>query len=156
MSATIKLLIIGLNNNTNNISIKITENNDTDSLKLDTTVLSNGYYLCIYDSTKNNVFSNFILNNIINDIITKMLLSLGTIFDINPNFQTILKDTIRYNIYKFVNYPNTTLNIDDDVFKTSLQYYIELLILSSSKNIKFTNSLINSSYPFFQLIRDTI
>jgi hypothetical protein len=114
------------------------------------------YYMCIYDSKDTYVFSNFILNIIINDIITKMLLATGTIFDINPNFQTILKDNKKYNFYKFISYPNTTLNIDDDIFITSLQYYIELLILSSSKNLKFTNSLINSNYPFFQLIKDTI
>lgn len=152
MSATTILLNIGLIIDTNIISIKITENDESDSLKLSKTILSNGYYVCIYDSTSSNTFSNLILN----DIITKMLLASGTIFDINPNFQTISKDNVRYNVYKFISYPNTTLNIDDDVFKTSLQYYIELLILSSSKNLKFTNSLINNNYPFFQLLRETI
>jgi hypothetical protein len=153
MSTTTKrIFYTGLNINTNNISVTV----NTNSLGLDTTILANGYYMCIYDSTDTYVFSNFILNIIINDIITKMLLATGTIFDINPNFQTILKDNKKYNFYKFISYPNTTLNIDDDIFITSLQYYIELLILSSSKNLKFTNSLINSNYPFFQLIKDTI
>lgn len=153
MSATSKILDVGLNIQSNNISVIVNEN----SLNLNTSILPNGYYICVYDNTTTNVFSNFILNVIINDIIVKMLLASGTIFDINPNFQTILKDNnIKYNVYKFISYPNTTLNIDDEVFKSSLQYYIELLILSSSKNLKFTNSLINSNYPFFELQRDTI
>lgn len=165
MSTTSKILLnVGLNISTNNISVTITENNSTDTsngniadtLRLDTTVLSYGYHICIYDSTTENVFSNFTLNNLSNDIITKMLLALGTIFDINPNFQTISKGSVNYNVYKFISYPNTTLNVDFDVFKISLKYFIELLILSSSKNIKFSNSLINNSYPFFQLPRDTI
>ena len=127
MSATPKILNIGLNIKTNNISVTVN------------------------DSTEFNVFSNFILNIIISDIIKKMLLASGTIFDINPNFQTILKGNAKHNVYEFISYPKNTIDIDDDVFKTSLQYYIELLILSSSKNLKFTNSLINSNYPFFQL-----
>jgi hypothetical protein len=147
MSATPKILNIGLNIKTNNISVTVSDN----SLNLNTTTLSNGYYICIYDSTEFNVFSNFILNIIISDIIKKMLLASGTIFDINPNFQTILKGNAKHNVYEFISYPKNTIDIDDDVFKTSLQYYIELLILSSSKNLKFTNSLINSNYPFFQL-----
>ena len=147
MSATPKILNIGLNINTNNILVTVSDN----SLNLNTTTLSNGYYICIYDSTEINLFSNYSLNIIISDIIKKMLLASGTIFDINPNFQTILKGNTKHNVYEFISYPKNTIDIDDDVFKTSLQYYIELLILSSSKNLKFTNSLINSNYPFFQL-----
>jgi hypothetical protein len=147
MSATLKILDVGININTNNISVSVNDN----SLNLNTTILSNAYYICIYDSSTTNISSV-----IINDLITKMSLASGTIFDINPNFQTILKDNVKYNVYKFISYPNTTLDVIDDVFITSLQYYIELLILSSSKNLKFTNSLIKSNYPFFQLLKDTI
>ena len=72
MSATPKILNIGLNIITNNISVTVSDN----SLNLNTTTLSNGYYICIYDSTESNVFSNFILNIIIKIIEGN--------FDLNP------------------------------------------------------------------------
>ena len=36
-------------------------------------------------------------------------------FDINPNFQTILKGNAKHNVYEFISYPKNTIDIDDDV-----------------------------------------
>ena len=70
-------------------------------------------------------------------------------FEIDDNFITRTINTKNEFIYKFVNYPGPLFDIQDDVFIDALQYFIELLIISSSNNIIINTNI--SGTPILSL-----
>ena len=131
------------NNTSLNVAIDLKDPRGIDLAKITNTP---GYYLYIYDKTPKQIFSfNSASDSLITDIVSKINLAKGTMFDIDTNFLTRTINTKNEFIYKFINYPGPLFDIQDDVFLDALTYFIELLIISSSNSIKITNTNISGT-----------
>jgi hypothetical protein len=131
------------NNTSLNISLDLKDIRGIDLTKITNTP---GYYLYIYDKTPKQIFSyNSSSSSLISDIVSKINLAKGTMFEIDTNFITRTINTKNEFIYRFVNFPGPLYNIDDEVFYDALVYFMELLVISSSDNIKITNTNISGT-----------
>ena len=142
ITVVLDLITDTFNNMSLNIAIDI---KNPRNIKLNDITNIPGYYLYIYDKTPKEIFSsngasNGASNALITDMVSKLNLAKGSLFEIDSNFLTTVINTKNEFIYRFSSFPGPLFDIQDEVFYDALKYFIELLVISSSSSIKITNS----------------